>query len=64
MIGFERNDEKGITGILSGSHSHQASYAILFFTAVRARGFLMKSQETADETASFFCKRGLDCYGF
>jgi hypothetical protein len=33
MIGFEWNDEKGITGILSGSHSHQTSYAILFYSS-------------------------------
>jgi hypothetical protein len=50
MIGFQRKDEKGIIEIPSGSHSHQASYAIVF-TAVRAKGFLMKRRGTADETA-------------
>jgi hypothetical protein len=38
MIGFLRKDEKGIIGILSGSHSHQASYAILFYSG-QGEGF-------------------------
>jgi len=50
MIGFQRKDEKGIIGILSGVIAIRRPRPF-FFIGARRTGFLMKSQGIADGTA-------------